>query len=105
MTRPYGYHAGDWNATCFECGRKVLASTLRRHWRGYWVCPEHWEERHPQDFVRATQDTQTPPFVQPQWETDIDIYICTINGRSAYPGRALPGCLIPSNPLIDLNME
>ena len=57
---------GDHNAMCFECGRKFKASTLRRHWKGYYVCPEHWEPRQPQDFVRGTADRQAPPWTQPQ---------------------------------------
>ena len=56
---------GDWNAVCFECGRKFKASDLKRHWKGYYVCPSHWEPRQPQDFVRGVQDTQTPPWTQP----------------------------------------
>lgn len=56
---------GDWNAACWQCGRKRKASELRRHWQGYWVCAEHWEPRQEQDFVRATLDTQTPPWTQP----------------------------------------
>lgn len=57
---------GDWNAMCFECGMKKKASELVRHWQGYYVCPEHNEPRHPQDFVRGTSDKQTPPWTQPQ---------------------------------------
>lgn len=56
---------GDWNTVCYECGRKRKASTLKRHWQGYYVCPEHWEARHPQDFVRGVQDIVTPPWAQP----------------------------------------
>lgn len=56
---------GDWNVVCFECGRKRKASTMKRHWQGYWVCPEHWEPRQPQDFVKGTKDIQTPEWVQP----------------------------------------
>ena len=103
MSKPPGYYAGDWLATCFQCGRKVLASSLKRHWQGYWVCPEHWEERHPQDYVRAQTDHQTVPWSQPQWNNDLQIYVCDINGRSAYPGRGIPGCLVPGNNLYDLN--
>lgn len=60
---------GDWNAQCYQCGRKRKASTLMRHWQGYWVCPEHWEARHPQDFVRGVPDVVTPPWTQP-WPQD-----------------------------------
>lgn len=60
-----GYLAlGDWNAICFECGRKFKSTMLKRHWQGYYVCPEHWEPRHPQDFVRGIPDVQTPPWTQ-----------------------------------------
>ena len=60
------YKPGDWNSVCYECGMKFKASSLKRHWQGYYVCPEHWEPRQPQDFVRAQADTQTPPWAQPQ---------------------------------------
>lgn len=56
---------GDWNVVCYECGRKRKASYMKRHWQGYYVCPEHWEVRHPQDFVRGIADVQTPPWTQP----------------------------------------
>jgi len=56
---------GNWNAVCYQCGRKRKASILVRHWQGYYVCPEHWEARQPQDFVRAVPDVQTPPWAQP----------------------------------------
>jgi len=56
---------GDWNAVCYQCGRKRKASQLKRYWQGYYVCPEHWEIRQPQDFVRAVPDVQTPPWTQP----------------------------------------
>ena len=83
---------GDWNAACFECGRKRKASTMLKHWQGYYVCPEHWEARHPQDFVRAMPDRQTPEWVQPQ--TDALTYYCSFNGRSAVAGTGVGGCAI-----------
>lgn len=64
------YAAGDWNAMCFRCGRKRKASTLKKQWQGYYVCPEHWEPRQPQDFVRGISDNPTAPWSQPWpvWE-------------------------------------
>lgn len=56
---------GDYNTVCFECGRKRKASMLRKHWQGYYVCPEHWEPRQPQDFVRAIPDLMNVPWAQP----------------------------------------
>lgn len=99
--KPYGYHLGDWLATCFECNRKMLASTLKKHWRGYYVCEACWESRHPQDFVRGVPESPAPPWTQPQWEHDIDIHICDLNGRSAIPGYAMPGCSIPGYEVFD----
>lgn len=70
---------GDWNAMCWECGRKFKASTLIRNWQGYYVCPPHWEARQPQDFVRAVPDIQTPPWTQPMPAEQFNIsdFICT----------------------------
>jgi len=101
MPRPPGFHPGDWLAACFQCGRERLASTMRKHWQGYWVCPEHWEPRHPQDFVRGVKDDQTVPWAQPQ--TDIQLYICGLNDRVAIPGYLLPGCALPGWTYIDPN--
>ena len=56
---------GTWNAVCYRCGRKRKAADMRRQWQGYWVCKEEWEPRHPQDFVRAVSDEQSPPWTQP----------------------------------------
>ena len=89
------YAEGDYNATCHECGHKFKASTLKRHWQGYYVCPEHWEPRHPQDFVKAVADVQTPPWSQPE-PADVFIYTCTLAGSSAIPGQSIPGCMIPN---------
>lgn len=85
---------GDWNTVCYQCGRKRKATYLKRHWQGYYVCPEHWEERQPQDFVRGVQDIQTPPWTQPM-PADVFVPVCTTEGISAMPELAIPGCMIP----------
>lgn len=77
---------GDHNAVCFECGRKFKASTMVRHWQGYYLCKQHWNPRQPQDFVRAIPDVQTPPWVQPM-PADVFVFICdpvTSQGSSDY---------------------
>lgn len=84
---------GDWNAVCYECGRKFKASTMKRHWQGYWVCAKHWEARQPQDFVRNVPDVITPPWAQPP--SDLFRPSCDANGTSAVPGQAEPGCMTP----------
>lgn len=55
---------GDWNAVCFTCGFKFKASQLKRNWKGNYVCSKCWEPRQSQDFVRAREDKQTPPWTQ-----------------------------------------
>lgn len=82
---------GGWNAVCYQCGRKRKAGDLVRHWQGYYVCPEHWEARQPQDFVRAIPDDQTPPWTQPM-PAGLFVYTCSINSRSAWAGFATAGC-------------
>lgn len=87
------YEGGDWNAVCYQCGRKRKGSDLKKHWQGYYVCSEHWESRQPQDFVRGVQDNVTPPYQQPF--NDTFTAVCTPEGLTATPGIAEPGCAIP----------
>lgn len=89
---------GDWNASCSMCGRKRKASQLVRNWQGLYRCPEHNEIRQPQDFVRNVKDVMSVPWSQPQEDTYV--LLCTINGRSAIPGWAYPGCSIPGNTFV-----
>lgn len=85
---------GDWNASCSMCGRKRKASTLVKNWQGLYRCPEHDEPRQPQDFARGVKDVMTVPWSQP--ETDTFTKFCSLNGLSAQPGWAEPGCAIPA---------
>lgn len=66
MSNPHDqFVLGDHNAICYECGRKKKASTLVKHWKGYYVCREHWEPRHPQDFAGIPPKEIPPPWTQP----------------------------------------
>lgn len=84
---------GDYNAICSECGFKRKASQLVKNWQGQYRCPEHNEVRHPQEFVRAIPDVQTPPWVQPAADTFVGV--CSPNGLTAYPDAATPDCVLP----------
>jgi len=84
---------GDWNTICFVCGKKFKASEMRKHWKGYWVCSRDWEPRHPQDFVRATADVVTPPWVQPEPADNILVQ-CTLQGQMSVGGYAVAGCMV-----------
>lgn len=77
---PYSSHwaAGDNNVICDSCGVKVKASTLQKTWDGFYVCPKHWEPRHPQDFVRGVVDDMSvrinrPPPAEPEFVPDVDL--------------------------------
>lgn len=98
--RRNGYTPGDWLADCYVCGQTFLASEMKKHWQGYYVCERDWEPRHPQDFVRGVPDKPSPPWVQPPPE-DVFVGFCTINGMSAIPGFAIPGCSIPGRTHLD----
>lgn len=70
---------GDWNAMCWECGRKKKAGDLWKYWQGYYICPRHWNPRQPQDFAKGVAEHITPPWVQPMAEYiyGISDFICT----------------------------
>ena len=97
---------GDYNAQCYRCGMKRKASTLMKQWQGFYVCPEHWEPRQPQDFVKSVPDNQPVPWSQPQ-PADIFTYVCSPNGQTAIPRQAIPGCVWPNNisPSYDPNIH
>jgi hypothetical protein len=95
------YQPGDWNAICSMCGREFKASQLSRHWQGMYRCLDCWEPRQPQDFVRATVDNQSVPWSQPS--SDINITICTLNGRSSFADYATADCAICDNLVFDPN--
>ena len=86
------YEPGDWNVSCYECGRKRKSSYMKRHWQGYYVCPEHWEPRHPQDFVRSIPDNPTPPYVQDQ--NDVFVLVCTWQGRQGVADVGIADCAL-----------
>jgi len=88
---------GSWNAVCYRCGAKRKAGELKRQWQGYYVCPEHWEPRHPQDFVRSAPDNPSVPWAQDeQWTFGGPaVLLCTVPGKSAIPSLMMPGCSTP----------
>lgn len=76
------YKHGDYNAICDRCGFKVKASTLKKTWDGFMVCPEDWEPRHPLDFAKGPRPERVLPFTRPEGE-DVSIgptYISTSIG-------------------------
>lgn len=54
----YHFKKRDPRATCQICGFDFNRSQLRKNWRGLWVCPQDYEVRNAQDFVRGVKDPQ-----------------------------------------------
>jgi hypothetical protein len=92
---------GDWNANCSMCGAKRKASELVQNWQGQWRCPKHNEARHPQDFVRAVPDVETPDWVQHDGVSYVGpgSTLCTLAGQQAFAGQGTAGCMIPGSNL------
>ena len=66
---------GDWNSVCDVCAQKYKSSQMRKRWDGLMVCPNDWEPRHPQDFLRSVPDRQSVPWSRPQ-TTDVFVFSC-----------------------------
>lgn len=56
------YLEGSWNFYCQECGKKLKAAEGLHRWDNFWVGPECWEIRNPQDFIRGIPDNPSVPW-------------------------------------------
>ena len=76
------YISGQWNLICDVCSIKYKASKAKQRWDGFIVCPNCYEQRHPQDFVKSRQDKITVPYIRPPVDTFIAVpYIIYIDDR------------------------
>ena len=57
---------GGYNAICDVCGLKYKAADLLKRWDGAMVCKWDYEPRHPQEFLRAKNDTTKLSFTRPE---------------------------------------
>ena len=53
---------GAWNFRCQECFKKMKSTEALLRWDGFWVGPECWEIRNPQDFIRGIPDNSSVPW-------------------------------------------
>lgn len=53
-----GFKSGDHWVICDVCGFAYRQSKCKERWDGAVVCKYDWEQRHPQDFLKA-RDEQT----------------------------------------------
>lgn len=66
------YKSGDNWIECQVCGMDTYASDIKKRWDGILVCPEDYEVRHAQDFVRVRKDKIAAAIVAPRPE-DISV--------------------------------
>ena len=96
-----GYVPGAWNVKCSMCGHVYKSIEMERNWQGQYRCSRCNEPRQPQDFVRGVVDDMSVPYAQPQ-NTSFVLF-CDVNGSSAIPGYATPGCMIPGQTALQQN--
>jgi hypothetical protein len=96
------YKKGSANAICDVCGLKYKLDYLQKRWDGLWVCPDDFELRHPQDFIRTKPDINKLYVTKPRGP-DAFIGVCTVPGRTCYAGYAMAGCAIAGNVFPNIN--
>ena len=90
-TRNPGYVPGDWWIVCDVCGCDVYHSESMKTWDGKLVCPDDWEPRHEQDYIRARTDRIKPEGTVRTGGAAIFIETCP---KTAVAGQAIAGCAI-----------
>jgi hypothetical protein len=95
MSTEWAYIPGDQWCICTVCGFKYRRSEMRLRWDNVWACPEDWETRQPQDYVRSIPDVIIAyPQLPPPTDDFIELYpMCTTTTRRSIPGYGLVGCM------------
>ena len=87
MSKTWTYRSGDWNCICDVCGKKIKASKIKHRWDGLLVCPEDFEHRHSQDFIKVRQDKIIVPFLRPR-PADVFIDVSYVVGLGCVPANS-----------------
>jgi len=86
------FKSGDNWVVCDVCGMDIYASDSKKRWDGLLVCPEDFEIRHSQDFVRARKDKIRASIVTGQTvDIFVDVPIPSAVAGIAIAGRAIAG--------------
>jgi hypothetical protein len=56
MRGTHPYKPGQHLAICDLCGLRFLSGKLRKDYRGLMVCKADYEQRHPQESLKAGKD-------------------------------------------------
>jgi hypothetical protein len=93
-TRHPGFDAGNHWVECDVCGFIIRSRDAKLTWDNKVVCPEDFETRHPQDFVRGRADEEAAKgLVRPE-KTDGVAPATACTTRSAIAGDAIAGCAL-----------
>lgn len=88
---------GNWKVTCQSCGFWFPSGEIKRRWDGLLVCKDDWETRHPQTLIKIRGETAVPDFVSKDPSPDNFVFLCTIQGSSAYADMAEADCARADN--------
>ena len=92
-SRDPGWEPNNHWVVCDLCGKDVRSFDAMQTWDNKVVCPNDWEPRHEQDFVRGRKDdTAAKGLVRPETGDTFIFFgsICTTNAALADIGQA--GC-------------
>lgn len=92
MSNEWRFVSGDWNVVCDVCGFKTKASRIKKRWDNLMVCPDDFEERHIQDFLRVKPDKITVPFIRKPEDVFLP-EVCSIVTRHSYAGLGTADCM------------
>lgn len=90
-----GWQAGNHWVVCDLCGCDIRNRDAMQNWKGQVVCPDDWEQRHPQDFVRGREDQQAAQgLVRPEQEdTFVDKPALPDTGQNEIPSGTFDNTL------------
>ena len=80
---------GGYNTECDECSFKFKNVDLKKDWRGFYLCHDCYQPRHPQDFLKGIPDSQDIPWSRPDTNDEGA-------GPSSVPNQAVPNNAIPN---------
>ena len=88
-----GWESGNHWVECERCGSIIRSADAMETWDGLTVCPDDWETRHPQDFVRSRHESIAVS--DPQQSESEDVFVDQdCETRSGVAGFAVSGCAI-----------
>lgn len=93
-SRNPGYIPGDHWVECDVCGFEYRHSVMKERWDNLVVCPQDYEVRHPQDFVRGREEDQNAKGLQ-RSQTNEAFIDNPCFDHSAIPNKMIPGCILP----------